>query len=106
MRRGRREVCRTRRRGHATTGYWVPVENARRVPVVEVFRREGIRLRRAGREFVARCPFHADHRPSLYVSPAKGVWHCFACGARGDGITFLMRLKSYSFAEAVREVAS
>jgi len=34
------------------------------------------------------CPFHGDDRPSLYVVPSKAFYHCFACGAHGDVVTF------------------
>ena len=43
-----------------------------------------VTLRRRGAGLVGLCPFHDDHHPSLYVSPAKGVWRCFSCGAGGN----------------------
>jgi hypothetical protein len=84
----------------------LPVEAARAVPIGDVFKRYGFDLRRAGGNLVARCPFHEDRRPSLRVSPGKGLWHCFPCGAGGDGIALVMRLRGLDFTGAVRELAS
>jgi DNA primase len=41
-----------------------------------------------GDHLIAPCPFHGDDRPSLYVVPSKGFYHCFACGAHGDVVGF------------------
>ncbi len=41
-------------------------------------------LRKRGQNFVGICPFHNDTRPSLYVSPSKEIYKCFACGAGGN----------------------
>ena len=58
-----------------------------RVGVREAAERYGVRVDGRG---MARCPFHDDRRPSLYV--ADGHFHCFACGAHGDCIDFAARL--------------
>ena len=50
---------------------------------------------------VGLCPFHDDGKPSMYVSPAKQIFKCFACGTGGNAITFLMRREQMSFPEAV-----
>ena len=47
-------------------------------------------LRRRGRKHVGLCPFHDDSKPSLYVSPIKQIFKCFACGAGGGVFQFLM----------------
>lgn len=85
-------------------GNLIQVEAARSLPITDVFSRYGIDLRRAGRDFVARCPFHEDRRPSLRISPIKGLWHCFPCRAGGDGIALVMRLRGLEFAAAIREL--
>jgi hypothetical protein len=82
------------------------VEVARNVPIAGIFVRYGLKLRPVGGEFVTRCPFHDDRRPSLRVNPEKCLWHCFPCGAGGDGIAFVMRLRGVDFAAAVRELAA
>ena len=62
-------------------------------------------LRRAGENWKARCPFHAEKTPSFMVNPKKGIFHCFGCGAGGDAFGFLMRQDRLSFPEAVRALA-
>jgi len=60
-----------------------------------------VRLQRAGREFRACCPFHADKTPSFYVNDDKGFYHCFGCSAHGDGPDFLMAVHGCDAREAV-----
>ncbi len=62
-------------------------------------------LKRAGKEYVARCPFHDEKTPSFTVSPAKQFYHCFGCGAHGTAIGFLMEYDHLSFREAVEVLA-
>ena len=66
---------------------------------------EHLRLERKGKEFVGLCPFHADHRPSLYVSPAKQLFKCFACGAGGDVFKFVQLREGVTFPEAIERLA-
>jgi DNA primase len=53
-----------------------------------------ISLKKAGREYKACCPFHGEKTPSFTVSPDKGFYHCFGCGAHGTAIGFLMEHES------------
>jgi DNA primase len=62
-------------------------------------------LRKAGRDFVARCPWHDDRRPSLTVSPQRNRVHCFVCGKGTDAIGWLQDRQNLSFQEAVLELA-
>ncbi|MBI4260757.1 MAG: DNA primase [Actinobacteria bacterium] len=63
-------------------------------------------LKKAGHDsFVGICPFHQEKTPSLSVSPTKGVYHCFGCGAGGDAIRFLREIESLDFVEAVERLA-
>ena len=64
-----------------------------------------MRLTKRGREFVGLCPFHNEKTPSFTVSPAKGFYHCFGCGAHGDGVGFVMQSEGLSFTEAVAKLA-
>jgi len=66
---------------------------------------EQIALRPKGREFAALCPFHDDSRPSMYVSPAKQIYKCFACGAGGDVFSFVMDYHKMTFPEALKYLA-
>lgn len=61
-----------------------------------------VTLRRAGENWKALCPFHAEKTPSFMVNPKKGIFHCFGCGAGGDAFSFVMRQDRLSFPEAVR----
>jgi DNA primase len=63
---------------------------------------EYVSLRKAGKEYVALCPFHPDKHPSLSVSQEKGLFHCFACGESGDAITFIIKIEGVSFREACK----
>jgi hypothetical protein len=62
------------------------------------------RLRRAGRQWVGLCPFHAERHPSFYVEPVRRVFYCFGCGAGGDVFDFVMRAEQCSFGRALEVV--
>ena len=62
-------------------------------------------LRKTGRDFQARCPFHTEKSPSFTVSPTKQFFHCFGCGVGGDVIAFLMKIDHLSFTESVEKLA-
>ncbi len=53
-----------------------------------------------------RCPFHDDHDPSLQVDPVKKRWKCWPCGAGGDAINLVMRVKQCPFPDAIRWLAN
>jgi DNA primase len=62
-------------------------------------------LKRAGANWKGLCPFHTEKTPSFTVNPARGIFHCFGCGAGGDVFGFLMRHDRLGFPEAVRALA-
>ena len=76
-----------------------------RADIVEVVGRR-VQLKKAGREFKACCPFHDEKSPSFTVSPTKGFYHCFGCGAHGTAIGFLMEFDHMSFVEAIESLAN
>jgi len=76
-----------------------------RADIVEVVGRR-VQLKKAGREFKACCPFHGEKTPSFTVSPGKGFYHCFGCGAHGTAIGFLMEHDHMSFVEAIESLAA
>jgi len=76
-----------------------------RADVVEVVGRR-VELKRAGREYKACCPFHDEKTPSFTVSPTKGFYHCFGCGAHGTAVSFLMDYDHMGFVEAVETLAA
>ena len=76
-----------------------------RIDIVEVIEQR-VPLRKAGRDWSARCPFHDERSPSFTVSPAKQFYHCFGCGAHGSAIGFLMNYDRMEFPDAVEELAA
>ena len=75
-----------------------------RVDIVDLVERY-VRLKKAGANFVACCPFHNEKSPSFTVSPSKQFYHCFGCGAHGNAISFVMQYQGLGYVEAVRELA-
>lgn len=63
-------------------------------------------LRKAGREYIACCPFHQEKSASFTVSRDKQFYHCFGCGAHGTVIGFLMEHQNLGFVEAIEDLAS
>jgi len=61
-----------------------------------------LELRPSGQRFVARCPFHADRRPSFVVFPETQRFYCFGCREHGDVLSFLMRIENLTFGEAMK----
>jgi len=61
----------------------------------------GVALKAAGKDLLGRCPFHEDREASLVVTPAKNLWHCFACQIGGGPIDWMMKAKGVSFRHAV-----
>lgn len=65
-------------------------------------------LRKSGAQWLVLCPFHRDKRPSCRIYPAGPTpahYHCYACGASGSPITWVMKLEGLPFIPAVRYLA-
>ncbi|HYG08067.1 MAG TPA: DNA primase [Stenotrophomonas sp.] len=75
-----------------------------RTDIVEVISTR-VPLKRQGKEYSARCPFHDERSASFTVSPTKQFYHCFGCGAHGTAISFLMNYDRLEFLDAVDELA-
>ncbi len=75
-----------------------------RTDIVQVINQR-VPLKKAGRNYVACCPFHSEKTPSFNVSPQKQFYHCFGCGASGDAIRFLQEYDGLSFTDAVEQLA-
>ena len=67
---------------------------------------EFVDLKKSGKDFKARCPFHDERTPSFYVVPDKGIYKCFGCGESGDVFGFLMKHQGMDFIEAIKHVAA
>lgn len=76
-----------------------------RADIVEVVDAR-VRLKKAGRNYQACCPFHNEKSPSFTVAPDKQFYHCFGCGAHGNAIDFIMEYDGMEFPDAVEELAS
>ncbi len=64
-----------------------------------------VTLRKRGVNYVGLCPFHEDKTPSFYVSPAKNICKCFACGEGGAPVHFVMKHEQLTFHEALKYLA-
>ena len=62
-----------------------------------------VELKRAGKDYKARCPFHEERTPSFFVAPDKGIFKCFGCGKSGDVFTFLMASPCRAGGDAMRK---
>jgi DNA primase len=71
------------------------------VSVQRLAEASGVELKRGGKDWLGRCPFHEDDTASLVVSPGKNLWHCFGCGAAGGPIDWVMKTRGVSFRHAV-----
>jgi DNA primase len=75
-----------------------------RLDIVDYIQRY-VPLKRAGKNYKAPCPFHAEKTASFMVSPDRQSWHCFGqCSTGGDVITFAMKQHGWSFSEALQEL--
>lgn len=77
------------------------IDAAEIVDVVSQF----VTLKRRGVNYVGLCPFHTDSKPSFYVSPAKNICKCFACGEGGSSVHFIMKHEQLSYYEALKYLA-
>lgn len=76
-----------------------------RTDIIEVINSR-VKLKKAGRDYQACCPFHHEKTPSFSVSQSKQFYHCFGCGVHGNVITFLMDYDKLEFPEAIEELAA
>ena len=64
-----------------------------------------IKLEKVGANFKARCPFHSEKTPSFFVSPDRGSYYCFGCGAKGDIFSFVQEFEGLDFRGALKLLA-
>ncbi|MFT4767618.1 MAG: DNA primase [Glaciecola sp.] len=75
-----------------------------RVDIVDVIDRR-VKLKKTGKNFSARCPFHDEKSPSFSVNPEKQFYYCFGCGAGGNALGFLMDYENIDFPQAIENLA-
>ena len=73
--------------------------------IVEVIS-DFVSLRKTGTSYKGLCPFHDDRTPSFSVSPVKGVYKCFSCGAAGNVVKFIMEHEQLTYPEALKWLAN
>lgn len=76
-----------------------------RADIVDVVS-EFVSLKKVGVNYRGLCPFHNDHTPSFYVSPARRSCHCFVCGEGGDSVGFIMKHEQLTYPDALRWLAN
>jgi DNA primase len=76
----------------------------RQADIVRVIQ-DYLTLKKAGANWVARCPFHKETKPSFSVNPAKDIFYCFGCQKGGSVFNFVMEIERVTFPEAIKIVA-
>lgn len=64
-----------------------------------------LKLEKAGINFKAKCPFHNEKTPSFFISPGRGSFYCFGCGAKGDIFSFVEKFEGLDFKGALKLLA-
>ncbi|MBC2717920.1 MAG: hypothetical protein HF978_21680 [Desulfobacteraceae bacterium] len=74
----------------------------RTVDIKSLIESKGIRLKKNGKGYFGRCPFHDDKTPSLSVNTKDNLWQCFGCDKGGDVIRFVELFDQVDFKQAVQ----
>ncbi len=80
-------------------------EQVKQRNIVEVAKGLGLTLKRRGKYYVTRCPFHNDKTPSFCLYPNTNTFFCFGCGEHGDNVNLQMKLTDVDFKTALQELA-
>ncbi len=64
-----------------------------------------VKLDRKGSRYWGCCPFHNEKTPSFTVLQDEGIYHCFGCKEHGDVISFVQKMESCDFMDAVKLLA-
>lgn len=75
-----------------------------RLPITDILSTY-ITLTPAGSQFKAKCPFHNERTASFSVSPERGLYYCFGCGAKGDIFTFVQQFEGVDFKGSLKVLA-
>ena len=63
-----------------------------------------VTLRKRGANLIGLCPFHNEKTGSFTVSPSKGIYKCFGCGASGHAVGFIMEIEQCSYVDALKQL--
>ncbi|WP_036771234.1 CHC2 zinc finger domain-containing protein, partial [Photorhabdus australis] len=74
------------------------------VSLVAVVEQQGRKLVKRGKDYVLLCPFHQEKTPSMVISPAKNLYHCFGCDAGGSVLDWVMKTEGLSLRRAVERL--
>ena len=75
-----------------------------RLDIVDVISQYVV-LKKNGSNYIGLCPFHNDKHPSMSVSPTRGIYKCFSCGAGGDALNFLVKIQNREYKDVILELA-
>lgn len=81
------------------------IEKVKELPISSVLEKSGVALKRIGREYLVKCPWHKDTNPSLTVNDDKNLCFCFVCKGGNDSIAFIQQKFGLSFIESVEKIA-
>lgn len=76
-------------------------ELKRSVSLLSLAKSQGHAVKKQGKDYALKCPFHDENTPSMIISPDKNLYHCFGCGAAGSVIDWQMKTASQSLRDAV-----
>lgn len=63
-----------------------------------------VTLKKRGANLIGLCPFHNEKTGSFTVSPSKGIYKCFGCGASGHAVGFIMEIEQCSYVDALKQL--
>jgi hypothetical protein len=89
--------------GNDTLDFDIVLTRAKQIPILDVISRV-VDVKKAGKAYIALCPFHDDKQPSLHVYPATNSFYCFGCQRGGDAIEFVRLRFGYGFKDAIEYV--
>ena len=74
------------------------------IDLVQLIQQSGVELKKVGKNWLGRCPFHDDQKASLSVKPETQLFKCFGCQAAGDAFNFVELKEELTFPEAVKRL--
>ncbi|MDC9607197.1 CHC2 zinc finger domain-containing protein [Xenorhabdus griffiniae] len=74
------------------------------VSLLGLARKQGRTMKKRGEDYVLRCPFHHEKTPSMVISPAKNLYHCFGCGAAGSVLDWVIQTEGVTLKIAIRRL--